>query len=587
MTIISFILNLFNRYPALLILNLFLMLILAGVQAFSLITLAPIVDILTKPDLVGVSPLTNRIIEILSSLNLPASLLSVLLLFVFLNIIQSIIGILVEYFVLKAKFSIVGDLLLGTFEDFFNARWYFFSSGEQGKFINTFIRETQYSGDAFRAMGRFFSGICQIIMLFIIPFYISWQTTLIAIAIAAVISLPIMLLGKISVRLGKINTDTANEMSSVIQSSLTAAKVILGYGNQKHAKYSLLDAFNNNKKANIKAQTMRAGIPKVYMPFGLLIVISALYTARSLGVHLSEIAVILYSLLRVVPMIGTTAATKHQIENLFPSYNQILELKKRAHKFKQPSGIRKFEQLNEAIIIDNLSFSYPDDKPVLININSRINKGNMVAFVGASGSGKSTFADMVMGFNKPLNGSITIDGVNLFDFDIVSYRKKIGYVPQESILFNTTILDNLLWANKDASLIEVEEASKMANADEFINKLPNKYDTIVGDRGVRLSGGQVQRIALARAIIRNPDIFILDEATSALDTHSEKLIQNSIENISKEKTILIIAHRLTTVKNADNIYILNKGKIVEEGSFDDLNNKDGYFNKMVKAQSFF
>ena len=211
----------------------------------------------------------------------------------------------------------------------------------------------------------------------------------------------------------------------------------------------------------------------------------------------------------------------------------------------------------------------------------------MIAFVGASGSGKSTFTDMVMGFNKPESGNIIIDGINLFDFDIISYRKKIGYVPQESMLFNISILDNLRWAKNDASLSEIKEASRLANADEFINKLPNKYDTCVGDRGVRLSGGQVQRIALARAIIKDPEIYILDEATSALDTNSEKLIQKSIENIAKEKTILIIAHRLSTVKNADNIYILNKGKIVEEGTFDELNNMGGYFKKMVNAQSFF
>ena len=209
----------------------------------------------------------------------------------------------------------------------------------------------------------------------------------------------------------------------------------------------------------------------------------------------------------------------------------------------------------------------------------------MVAVVGKSGAGKSTLIDMVMGFNPPSKGEIKIDDSVLSEFDIVSLRQRIGYVPQESILFNLSIRDNMLWANEKADESDIWEACKLANADQFIEGFPNSLDTIVGDRGVRLSGGQAQRIALARAILRKPDLLILDEATSALDSEAERSIQTAIEKIAKKTTILAVAHRLSTVARADYIYLLEEGSVAEEGSYQDLINLKGKFQKMVKMQT--
>ena len=189
-----------------------------------------------------------------------------------------------------------------------------------------------------------------------------------------------------------------------------------------------------------------------------------------------------------------------------------------------------------------------------------------------------------MGFNEPKSGQITFDGTNLQEFDINSYRKRIGYVPQDSILFNMSIRDNLIWAKEDATNEEIKHACRQANADEFIEGFPHGYDTLVGDRGIRLSGGERQRISLARAILRRPELLILDEATSSLDTHSERLIQKAMENIAKETTIIVIAHRLSTIVNADYVYALKRGKVIEEGTYSDLIKMDGYFNRMVKVQ---
>ena len=211
-------------------------------------------------------------------------------------------------------------------------------------------------------------------------------------------------------------------------------------------------------------------------------------------------------------------------------------------------------------------------------------KGKMIAIVGQSGSGKTSIVDLIMGFYEPDAGEITIDDISLKDFNINSYRKKIGYVPQDSVLFNTTIRDNLLWANDYATEEEIEYACRQANAYEFIEELPLKYDTVVGDRGVRLSGGQLQRIALARAIIRKPALLIMDEATSSLDTNSERLIQEAIEGIAKNTTVIVIAHRLSTIINSDYIYLFKNGNIIEEGTYQALLDKKSEFYNMIQLQ---
>jgi ABC-type multidrug transport system fused ATPase/permease subunit len=190
-----------------------------------------------------------------------------------------------------------------------------------------------------------------------------------------------------------------------------------------------------------------------------------------------------------------------------------------------------------------------------------------------------------MGFHEATEGQILIDGVPLKDIDIVSFRKRIGYVPQSSALFNMSIRDNLLWAQADATDEEIKYVCRIAHVDEFVDNMPEGYNTLVGDRGVRLSGGQVQRIALARALLRKPELLILDEATSSLDSASESLIQDALDVIAKEYTIVIVAHRLSTIQNADKIYVLEEGKICESGNHDELMQLNGQYKRYYDVQS--
>jgi ABC-type multidrug transport system fused ATPase/permease subunit len=320
------------------------------------------------------------------------------------------------------------------------------------------------------------------------------------------------------------------------------------------------------------------------LPLGVFVLAIALFSGYKFSVPVSELVVIVYAFSRIIPLLGSITAQKNSLSNFFPSYEQVMSLRQDAHQLKQKTGTKIFSGLDQGITIDGLSFSYNGGQLILEDIHAQIPKGKMIAFVGKSGTGKSTFVDMIMGFNEPLKGRVAVDGIPLQDFDIHSYRRRIGYVPQDSILFNMTIRDNLRWANESATDKEIKEACQIANAAEFIERFPEGYDTIVGDRGVRLSGGQIQRIALARAVLRKPDILILDEATSNLDTESERLIQQAIENIAKRTTIIAIAHRLSTIINTDYIYVLENGRIVEEGTYGQLVKKNGLFNQMVNSQ---
>jgi ATP-binding cassette, subfamily B, bacterial MsbA len=242
------------------------------------------------------------------------------------------------------------------------------------------------------------------------------------------------------------------------------------------------------------------------------------------------------------------------------------------------------ENFEENIKFENVSFSYIQEKEILRNINLEIKKGQTVALVGASGGGKSTIADLLIRFYDVQKGEISIDGHNLKKITQKSLREHIGVVTQEPMLYNDTILNNIAFG-RDVSQQEIENAAKIANAHDFILSQPEGYETNIGDRGTKLSGGQKQRISIARAILQNPPILILDEATSALDTESEKLVQDALANLMKNRTSLVIAHRLSTIQNADKIYVIQNGEVVEQGTHQSLyENQNGYYRKLVTMQ---
>lgn len=241
------------------------------------------------------------------------------------------------------------------------------------------------------------------------------------------------------------------------------------------------------------------------------------------------------------------------------------------------------DSFKDSLEYKNVSFAY-DKELVLKNINLKIQKGKTIALVGSSGGGKSTLADLVPRFYDPTEGEILLDGIPLTDYEIESLRQQMGVVTQESILFNDTIFNNIAFGKEDATLEDVMEAAKIANAHEFISQTPEGYQTFIGERGSKLSGGQRQRIAIARAVLKNPPILILDEATSALDSESEKLVQDALTKLMKNRTSIVIAHRLSTIQHADEIVVIQGGQIMERGTHDELVARGGVYKKLSEIQ---
>ena len=243
--------------------------------------------------------------------------------------------------------------------------------------------------------------------------------------------------------------------------------------------------------------------------------------------------------------------------------------------------------MNDRIEFKDISFSYDGKREVLKHVNLTVPKGKTVALVGQSGSGKSTLVDLLPRYHDVQEGDITIDGTSIKDVRIADLRSLIGNVNQEAILFNDTFFNNIAFGVENATMEQVIEAAKIANAHDFIMEKPEGYNTNIGDRGGKLSGGQRQRVSIARAILKNPPILILDEATSALDTESERLVQEALERLMKTRTTIAIAHRLSTIKNADEICVLYEGEIVERGRHEELLELDGYYKRLNDMQALY
>ena len=275
----------------------------------------------------------------------------------------------------------------------------------------------------------------------------------------------------------------------------------------------------------------------------------------------------------------------NELQNGLASADRVFAIMDIKSDIQDVDNAIKVKDLNSSLSFNDVSFTYGNkDEKVLNNINFKINKGEIFALVGPSGAGKSTLVDLIPRFYDTLSGSIKIDGKDIKELELKSLRSLMGIVTQETFLFDDTVKANISYGVENISDDEIKDAAKAANAHEFIQKLPDGYNTIIGERGVSLSGGQKQRIAIARAIVKNPPILILDEATSSLDSESEKHVQSAIENLMSERTVFVIAHRLSTVHNANKILVLENGQIVQEGKHDDLINVDGLYKQLHKMQ---
>lgn len=430
--------------------------------------------------------------------------------------------------------------------------------------------------------------VLQLIAIPIYMIYLNWQLTL-----ATVIVAPIMgvLIGWFGERLRKFSLKSQNrisDLSAILTEVFSGIRLIQAFAAETYE----INRFSHEAERTLKAKYSAERLKAIQIPIvGFLEAVSALsllmvgaWQISQNNLTVGEFFSYLAAAALLIDPIGHTTNNYNEFKQGEASVDRVFELLAiQPTVLENPISIT-LPDVNGKVEYRDVSFSYKPGELVLNNISLLINPGEAIALVGASGAGKTTFVNLLPRFYDPESGDIFIDDVNIKDVTLNSLRKQIGIVPQETIMFSGTIAQNIAFGQETFEMKAVEEAAKIANAHQFIMQLPEGYQTWVGERGVNLSGGQRQRIAIARAVLLNPQILILDEATSALDSESEALVQEALERLMSNRTVLIIAHRLSTVRKCDRILVLEKGQIVESGNHEELLTLEGRYARFYAQQ---
>ena len=488
---------------------------------------------------------------------------------------------------LRMQMRFAADMRFRVYEAMFRANWSFFMKKKIGDMTNSITTEATVAGTAFALLYQLISAILVAFIYLALAFMMSWSMTVMVIFMGAIIVLILQKhIAQAKVQ-GQAITLANTELQSEAVEQLSGAKLIKASSIEE----STIERFRLHAEAvmssGVRLQQNGFRLKVIYELAVMVMLCASIYVSvQYFHIPIAKLIVFMFIFYRLSPRLSNAQSMRHSLGGALAAVERVDDLCAQARGAQEQSGERSFVNLNKGLSFEKVSFGYLLGHPVITDLILKIPKGQTIAVVGSSGAGKSTIIDLVMGLIVPASGEILVDGIPLNEYDLNSWRNRIGYVAQDTILFLASVKDNITWTNPDASDDEIFAAVRAANAYEFIEKLPHQFDTMIGDRGVRLSGGQRQRLALARALIRNPEILILDEATSALDAESETKIQVAVEALSQsEMTIIIVTHRLATVKNADIIYVLEDGAMVEEGSWQTLAKGKGRFRTLKHLQA--
>lgn len=479
-----------------------------------------------------------------------------------------------------AQFKLVYHLRLRVFEQFQALSLSYFAKTRSGELINSITNEISQVMQAFNLV-TFFTVEGSTLAVYLISMcLLSWKLTLMAVLLFSLLSAGIStLLGR--VREASFERSVANgKHTAITVEFINGIRTVHAFAAEEFERKRFYAANQRYFKAATKAGSIRALVAPLSEGTATIIIVAMLIVSFAVLIPSGQLQVaslltFLFILLRMLPTVKQLNGAKVKLSSFYGPIANLKAVLRTDDKPYLQNGRIKFVDLERTIEFRAVDFGYEPDQPVLNNITLTIERGETVALVGSSGAGKSTLVDLIPRFYDPTQGQILLDGIDLKEFEVHSLRRNLAIVSQDTFIFNDSVRNNIAYAMEEVDDSAVWEAARLANALDFIQALPDGFDTILGDRGVRLSGGQRQRIAIARALLRNPKILILDEATSALDSVSERLIQESIEKLSVGRTVIAIAHRLSTVVRADKVVVLEHGRIVEQGTYQELLRQKG------------
>ena len=467
----------------------------------------------------------------------------------------------------------------------------FFEQRRVGELMSRITADVQALQDVLAfTLAELFRSLATVIVGIIIICFISWKLTIFMLATFPVAIVVAMVFGRYIRKLSKIAQDELASANVIVEETLQSINVVKAFTNEALEVNRYGNALSKVIAAALKAGRFRGGFVSfiIFALFGGIVgvVWYGALLVQSGEMPFSELMTFIFYTMFIGGSIGGLGDMYAQIQKTLGASERLLEIldEKSEVEIKPISPI---VPIYGNISFENVAFSYPTrpDMAVLKDISLDVSAGRKIALVGYSGAGKSTIVQLLMRYYQPKEGKILVDGQDIQKFDITAYRQNIAVVPQEVMLFGGTIRENIAYGKPNATDKEIMEAARKANALEFISSFPEQMETIVGERGVKLSGGQRQRIAIARAILKDPKILILDEATSSLDAESEKLVQEALDGLMENRTTIIIAHRLATVRNVDCIYVIKDGVILETGTHEELvMNENGLYAGLIKLQ---
>jgi subfamily B ATP-binding cassette protein MsbA len=491
-----------------------------------------------------------------------------------------------------SQFHLADRIRKRIFEQLQSLSLSYYSTVRSGELINSVTKEVNQLRQAFTVTSSLIDRGSTLLAYVISMFWISWQLSMAAVMLYTLLSVGLStLIGR--VREASFAIPKANgHFASVAMEFIGGIRTVQSSATQGFERQRFYQASEQIMKTNAKVAKGSALVKPLGEAISTTILVaiiigSFIFFVEGGELPAASLLTFMFVLFRMMPLVSQVNQARVKLSSFQGVLSNIKELLRSDNKTYLENGSIQFPRLKQSIDFVSVDFGYSIKEPVLHDVNLSIKQGQTTALVGASGAGKTTLVDLIPRFYDPIRGKVVIDGIDLRDLEINSLRRRMAVVSQDTFIFNTSVGNNIAYGLEEVDEKAIRQAAELANAWEFIRELPEGLDTRLGDRGIRLSGGQKQRIAIARALLRNPEILILDEATSALDSVTERLIQESLERLSQGRTVIAIAHRLSTIIRADKVVVLEQGRIVEQGKYQELLDRRGELWKYHQMQHEF
>ncbi|MDP8980820.1 MAG: ABC transporter transmembrane domain-containing protein [Acidobacteriota bacterium] len=584
-------------YTVALLSSVLLMAIVGATQALTAVLIAPVFDRVLKPDtpdspvplfhLGGFRIFLQDLLP--SSIHNVWTLVAIGIFGAFL--LKAICDYFGNYLINFVGLSAVTDLRQTVFDRVLRQDHHFFETNSTGRVMSSIMNDLEKIQVATSHMladwlRQSFSAAALLIVLI----QTDWRLALVSLTVFPFVLVPTMRIGRRIRRTTRRAQDAAGEMNQILQETISGQQVVKSFGNEDVESNRFRLAAHRLKTSNLRYVAQQALASPLIECFGAITVIGLLTYARiqikSGAMTPGTFSTFLFALLMLYEPVKRLTGIHNIFQQALGASQKVFEYLDRPEQTKDRPGASKLNKFRHSVVFENVSFRYPNAPTgfLLDRIDLEVKAGEVVALVGPSGAGKTTLANLLPRFYDVTDGVVRIDGKDVRDLQLVSLRSKIGIVAQDTFLFNDTIANNIRYGRPEAKEDDIRDAARNALAEEFILRMPEGFDTIIGERGFKLSGGQRQRLAIARALLKNAPILILDEATSHLDTESELLVQHALQNLMTHRTVLVIAHRLSTVRRADKIVVLDRGRITETGNHDELVAGGGIYQRLHELQ---